>query len=367
MRKKIEGLAKMFVVCSSICYSAETVQNNVSYPAAAAIDVRGSLPVQFFAEASFTYWMAQEGGLGIAESAVVTPLGRTVNSVDSKTFQQSSAYVPGFEVGIGLVAVEQWVLEAKYTWFRSKISTNKNAPENTTQSGQSIWNVDDWFLQTTAITGQSLSGTQLTSHWHLGMDLGDLTLSRPCYFTKNAIFSPFAGVRTVWIRQQMNLDLMQSPSSVGGTGNLGTQPLYSTTSSHSWGLGPRLGFDASFLLGKGFRFEGNVAASLLYTRFSAINHYEQRQSLLIPQESFQASMGDFGCARPVAEAGMGIGWGTYCFNNLYHIDFTAEYEFYYFWGQNVMRQMLDQHWSGTSSQAADLSFQGLTFRARFDF
>lgn len=341
-------------------------QYSGSYNAPASIDLNGS--VHFFVDASFIYWYAKEDGLEIANSAVVGDNGVSYLSINGEMFTQPAEYQPGFKVGLGFVGAHEWVLAGEYTWYRTTTTSTKSAPENNTAfAGMGVWSLNDWFLQTTLGPNQALSAITISSKWHLSMDSADLLLSRPFYSGKRMILTPFGGLRALWIRQQMNVDATLAAASEGGFVNLTKQPVTSTTSSHNWGVGPKIGMEGSLLFGMGFRLEGSFAANLLYTQFTSVNHYEEKQSLRVFDSPIKLHLNDYSCVRPIAEVGLGAGWGVYFFDRKGHFDFFASYDFSYFWGQNEMRSMLDQSSTGTGSQAGDLYFQGLTLTARFDF
>ena len=323
-------------------------------------------PFKYSVDASFTYWYAKEDGLNVAESAILVPLGRTLAPPNATVFKQDSGYKPGFKVGIGMESSNHWDLHAEYTYFRGSTTTSKAAPSNTSDlTAIGIWNLDDWFLQTTPFTEQSIAATHLSSTWKLGMDLGDLTVSRPYMKDRGFCFSPFGGLRTVWFRQHMNINATQAAGSIGGSGFLLPQPLQSRNSSNAWALGPRIGTEGKYGLPMGFRLDGLVAASLLYTQFTSVKHYEGRAATFM-RYPLQTSMNNYNCVRPVIDVNLGLGWGMK-FCQKYEVDLAASYDFSYFWGQNMMRSMMDEFWGGTASGNLDLYFQGLTITAGFKF
>ena len=265
----------------------------------------------------------------------------------------------------------QWVGQVEYTWFRGRNVTNSGAVPSgaatagtaTALSGNPVWVVDDWFLQGSSV-GQALSGTNVKSEWKLAMDLIDLTFSRPFYQGPRLVVSPYGGLRAALIRQSMTVQLTEV---TGLFASLPPQPIGSRNTSHSWAIGPRFGGTANVLLDMGFRFEGNAAASLLYTQYTTVNHREDPASLTFNPGPYTASYSDYSALRPVAEVGLGFGWGSYLYNQKFHIDFCADYDFTYFWNQNMMRKLLDDTLEGTSPSNADLYLHGLTLTGRFDF
>ncbi len=327
-----------------------------------------SLPDRFHysTSASFTYWYAKEDGLNLAESALLLPSGITVAPPSGSVLKQSFAYQPGFKVGIGMGYLDLWDLIAEYTYFRGSTTTNETAPANTTDlTATGVWNMDDWFLQVTPISYQSLTGRQLSSTWKLSMDLGDLTIGFPYKKKRGLVFSPFGGLRSVWIRQRMNLALTQTADSIGDSALLPPQPLKSYNSSNGWGVGPRLGVKGKYGLPLGLRLDSLLGASLLYTQYTHVRHFEKKAS-----EAFdfglEAHMNNYDCVRPILDLNLGIGWGMNIYKK-YNIDLAASYDFSYFWSQNMMRMMLDEFFGGSASGSLDLYFQGLTITTSFKF
>ena len=149
--------------------------------------------------------------------------------------------------------------------------------------------------------------------------------------------------------------------------NLATQPIGSRSHSNSWSIGPRVGLDSYCLLPMGFRFEGGLAGSLLFTSYTSIVHREDVASVSFNEGPYSVSYSNYNCLRPMAELGLGFGWGMYLSDRDFHIDFSADYDFMLFWSQNMMRNLLDDTLTGTSPSSSDLYLHGLTLTGRFNF
>jgi hypothetical protein len=352
------------------CYSA-------GYNAPAIINVKGkpqkmrSGNVNMFVDASFTYWFAGEDGLKIASSGVYES-GTTYFAQDTKTLTQSFGYKPGFKIGTGVVGYQEWTVLAEYTYFRGHYTKNSGAALTgtalpagslTVTPGTSVWLVDDWFLQGTT-AGQALAGSQVSSEWKLGLDLIDLVAGRPFYQGKCMTVSPFGGLRSALIRQSMEIELTEVTDLFGA---MPTQPIEAVTNSHSWSIGPIGGCQAKSLFPMGFRLEADAAAALLYTQYTSVKHSEDAASTGFNPGPYTASLKNYNCLRPMAEMGLGLGWGMYLCDNNYHIDFMASYDFKMFWSQNMMRKLMDDTLTGTSASPGDLYLHGLTITGRFDF
>ncbi|HSX25893.1 MAG TPA: Lpg1974 family pore-forming outer membrane protein [Chlamydiales bacterium] len=326
-----------------------------------------------FVDASFTYWYAGEEGLAIASNGVLSS-GTEFFAKHTQTLFQSFDYKPGFKVGAGIVGYHDWMIHAEYTWFRGQNTTHSGAPlsaavstagiaTTTASSGTAVWVVNDWFLQGTPT--QALAGSAVSSTWRLSMDLIDAVASRPYYQGCRFIVAPFGGLRAAFIRQSMTVNLTESTGLFSGA--IPSQPIQSRNHSNSWAIGPRVGCDSRWLLPMGFRLEGDFAASLLYTRYTSVKHSEDIASTTFNPGPYTASYSGYSCLRPEIDLGLGFGWGKYLYNQDYHIDFSADYDFMFFWSQNMMRRLLDDTLTGTGPNSSDLYLHGLTLTGRFDF
>jgi hypothetical protein len=154
---------------------------------------------------------------------------------------------------------------------------------------------------------------------------------------------------------------------VGQISSLADQPIESTNSSNSWGVGPILGVSGNCLLGKGFRLEGSASTTLVYTTYTSINHSETVASTLFNPGPYTATYTNYIGLRPNIDAVLGLGYGKYLHSCDMHIDFAVAYEFSMYWGQNMMRKLLDNVLTGTSPAPSDLLLQGLILSLQFAF
>jgi hypothetical protein len=342
---------------------------DAAYNAPAAIGFSCN-DTHFFADGSFTYWYAGQEGMHIASNGVLSPPMVYFPGKVTTVFQLSG-YKPGFKAGFGVVTDNEWVVHAEYTWYRGTHTANTGSPPAsqsltagtaTALSGTPVWVVDDWFLQGTT-DGQALSGSNVSSSWRLAMDLIDVTAGRPFYQGKRVVVSPFGGIRSALIRQKMNVSFIEDPRLYP----LNPQPIKSNNKSNSWSIGPRFGADVDVLLNGGFRLEGELAASLLFTQYTTVKHTEDPAASTFNQGPLKASWRNYNCLRPVVELGLGIGWGQYFSDDQYHADVSLDYDFSLFWEQNMMRRLIDDTLTGTGPASSNLYFHGLTLTVRFDF
>jgi len=333
-------------------------------------------PTGIIADASFLYWFGGEEGLSLATNGVLNG-GTIYFAENSETVFQPFDYQPGFKLGLGVVIEKSWSLHSEYIWLRGSSTLNQSAPSETVTagvaavsaaSGTPVWEVADWFLQGTSFA-QALAGSAVRSDWRYGLDLLDLVARRPfaqgCWLT----IVPSMGLQLAFIRQSLKVSLTEEPA-IFGLGlpfSSPSQPIHSYNRSNSWGIGPKVGVECNCLIPKGFRIKGDVFGSLLYTRYTKITHSEDRASTAFNQGPFRANYRNYDCLRPIAKMGLGAGWGRFLRCQQYHVDFLASYDFTLFWEQNMMRKLLDDVLTGTSSNSRDLYFHGLTLTGRLDF
>lgn len=344
--------------CPPVCFEPGYPTNPTCTPCAfnssAAYEL-GPCPWDFWIDVSFTYWDAYQEGMDLGVGS--TELATVLQPAQGGTFLfQDNSFKPGFKVGIGLdLDMDHWSGLMEYTWFRSTTTNSNNAP-NDARGGVPVWILSNWFNSQANVAASSIS-----SKWQLNMDLLDAMLTRPYYQGTHLIIAPFGGLRGQWIRQRLNVDAEIFTSSTV------SPPLDATSSnkSHSWAVGPRVGFQAEWHLGWGFRFEGDAAGSLLYTRYNKVSHAQTPTAT--NGTAVSAQFRDYNTLRAGTDLNVGLGWGSYFDCRNYHFDLLATYDFQIFWNQNIMRQLADAVADGTGHAPANLYLQGFTLRAQFDF
>ncbi len=309
-----------------------------AYNASAHVNVRTSWDA--FLTCSFIYWHADQEGMDLAyPSTYTTSLQSPENS---HYLTQNSTYTPGFKCGLGFsLCSDKWAGFFEYTYFRSMTSNDNSHPPEDSRGGTSVWRSTNWL--------NSTATTDISSTWHLNMDIIDGTVSRPYYQGRKLTVQPFAGLRSVLIRQNFHLKGLSfaNPTLVD-----------SHARSKSWSIGPRAGWKGSWLLGGGFRFEGDMAANLLYTRFSSVVYHDQSASI---------NFDELNLLRPSADMELGLGWGSYFDQQNYHFDVSASYSFNVMWGQNQMRSLVDEYRSSVGAEPGDLHLHGVNATLRLDF
>lgn len=332
------------------------------FPAAYNCPASPNATNHLFMTGSFLYWYAEQEGMDLAITATMQTTGTKtlLLALDSVPLFQAFRYSPALQVGMGLnFSSDRWVALAEYTRLRQHTRTTSSTFASDLPPGTGVgeWVMTGWYLQTANGSGQSLAASQVSSKWSLGIDFIDLSLSRPFYEGCKWIVTPIAGLRGVLIREMVRI----SAKVMNATPP--QQPVGSRNKSQSWGIGPNGGVQANLLLQYGLRLDVSCGASLLFTQYTNVSHRED------PGDSGDTPVGahlrNYNCLRPVAEGGLGLGWGRYW--KSYHFDVAASYDFTILWSQNMMRALIELNRVGVGLTPQDLYLHGLTCKGRFDF
>lgn len=327
------------------------MHQNSAYNTPARYDVKGSWDA--YVTGSFIYWQAMEKGFELAFIDINPhPSGIGFASTDNVRFNDAD-YKPGFKVGVGMNSdYDDWNVYLEYIRLNMSDSQSQSAP---TGAGN-ILTVAFWFNQDNTgnvAVGDGTSVSSINAKWKLDLNIFDFEVARRYYLGKKLTFRPHVGIRGGWNDQHFNV--------TGNFVTVGDEARTSRNKSDSWFFGARAGLDTNWLLGSGFRAIGDLAASLVYTRFNITNVEDSIDPTVIQSTSFGTAKAKIKALQPNSEFALGFGWGTYFANQSWHFDLAALYEFHIFWSQNVMKSFL------TFTKPDDLTIHGLTVTARFDF
>jgi hypothetical protein len=319
-----------------------------------------------FLTGSFLYWYIEQEGMELAipmQGQVGTPPVFSSTS-GSAVVRSDFNYFPGFKAGIGIGCDgDDWIGALEYTWMHHQINTTAITEGLTGMMPMigELFALTSWFTQT--VTFPFLPALRVHSKWTFDLDMGDAYLARPFYQGRFLTVTPFAGIRGVWLHQGLHVDAMipEIPTFTVAA------ELASRNLSHCWGVGPRLGLKGRWLLGAGFRLEGDAAGALLFTRYTKVSHAETAYGVVAdPHFVFH----NYNTVRPMADLGLGIGWGSYLgfFRNpRAYWDLAVNYDLFVFWGQNMMEKLVDDYVSLSSYSPGDLHMHGITATMGFTF
>jgi hypothetical protein len=306
--------------------------------------------VRLYTSGDFLYWHADQEGLDYAVTSS-NPIFVDGSSLDGGHLKKPNFnWKPGFRLGLGYnIPFDQWDLY--FTWTRLETEANGHAAAPTGGGLASVWLPLD--------TGTTGPITSARSHWHLSYDVIDLELGRSFFFTKALCGRPFLGLRGVWMNQRFDNQYSFSALSPAATADL-------RQSFHAPAL--RGGLNLNWRFTNSFSFVANASASLAYGKFN-IKQDDDLPSSATPLPSVNVR-DKFHSVKANVEAALGLQWETYFSKNRYHFALAAAYEYVDWFNQNQLTNYQYDVSGGNTfvkHLKGDLSLQGLTLSARFDF
>ncbi|PIS01075.1 MAG: hypothetical protein COT84_04145 [Chlamydiae bacterium CG10_big_fil_rev_8_21_14_0_10_35_9] len=326
-------------------------------------DVGLACPRDFYFAADFIAFQAKEDGLDFA-------ITNTSGAQDANTIGTAAltgGAVQGFSndddnwdwgfgarVNIGFyLNHDAWNIDAEWTYLKT------NQDESATVKGDGrmlpFWLAPEGFP---AAAAGILPEREASARWKLTYNTLDISLGKPHHISRYVIFNPHFGVRAAWIDQDY-LARYGGSFTDGATTQLGAEM---NAKNDIWSVGLRAGLRSEWLLGSGFTIFGNVAGSILFTK------YDIDQSTSQANNSYTISY-DYYSNIPNFEVLLGLGWNTLFNKDQNRVSLRLAYEFHQWWNINQLRRFFDnQNWSANDKVSrGDLTLNGLSFRVGFDF
>ncbi len=308
-----------------------------------------------FFTADFLYWIGNESGLGF-----VVKNGSSNGYADSaKLISPHFKYEPGFRLGIGYnLPHDGWDIYADWTWLISRADRDvrPNSGGNlfpTVVNVQEVEPVTSWFAH---------------ADWKTHLNIIDFELGRQFFVSKWLTLRPHFGLRTAWVNQNFKqryngIFNTQFPHQTDVTGTL-----HGEEKCKFWGIGLRGGLNNQWGMGHGFSLYGDLAASLLFGRF----HIDQNQHLNVSSGGVPVDAlnwkDKFTACRAITDLAAGLRWGQYFDRDRFYLRIQAGWEQHLFFSQNQFNVFVSDFTPGlTVSNQGDLSYNGLTISALFEF
>lgn len=343
------------VVCP--CLPDDCCKRNVCPPICVItpkVDFIKCPEMDFFVTADYILWTAREKNLEFANVQLSQIANPTPSAGNNQVFYPSNKYKSGFKVGLGTdFCHDGWDVYAEYTWFRT------NNKKNTGSGFQSSINPklfdSYWSVDQPNITPENFFDSG-SAKWRLHINVVDLELGRNFYVSPRLILRPFYGLKGAWNRQHMNVVF-------NNINNVMEQPVESMHNQlKNWGIGVRGGMDTSWHITREFSIIGNMAFTGLWEQFKARRFDTAISSTNVLNSSVNMKETQYSVA-PVMEWMLGLKWETGLSCDEYHLALTAAWEMQVWFDQNQFLRV-----PGTASgTGGNLSLQGLTIDARFDF
>lgn len=276
-------------------------------PSAAEMNFPYSDNQTFFAEASYLYWRATEDNVdyGIRLSYPINDFFSHDRDIKAKMEKPHLKWNSGVRLGIGsfLPRHEYWDVSLYATYYYNSGRSQSSPQFENNESLNPAWN--------STLLGPSFHSTVRTQ---LNLYSGDLAFGRNFTLSSWAILHPFIGVRGAVITQSYyNRNNSVFPSTI--TGEFLIFPTRFKAENELYGVGPRIGTDLLFRLGKGWLLQANLSSSFLWAHYEVSEKFNGQTSPLDNERNPLATRikgRDSGQAlRTNVEGFLGIGWETW--------------------------------------------------------
>lgn len=290
-------------------------------------DMDLNCPRDFYFHVDGLAMQAKEDGLDIAIEDSTAPASTTpITNGQVKGFSNNTHnydWNPGVRVGLGFyLDHDAWALDFDWTWLNI---TNYRHANASTSLGVML---PLWAIGVGTPAAQI--GPRMSAKWDVDYNTFDIRLGKPHYVSRYFIVSPHFGLRGGWIDQHYAVDMG------GQVSTLGNRTIMHADNNF-WGVGIRCGVDNDWVLGKGWCLFGNVAASMLFGKFSIDQNYTLPVVAGANSDGYNLNY-DIYQNVPNFEMALGIGWGKYFNKKRNHIGIRAAYEFHEWWDQLNLRK-----------------------------
>ncbi|MES2122329.1 MAG: Lpg1974 family pore-forming outer membrane protein [Chlamydiota bacterium] len=298
-----------------------------------------------FISGDLLVWQARENGLPVA----IVNKGSTPSANLSKSHVKNFDFDwnVGFRVAAGYnVPHDGWDLSL--TWLR--FYTNGHSRTHA-HSNQAIFPTRVHPRDPVVAGGTC---TKAHAHWKLHLNQLDLDMGREFFVSKWLTIRPHFGLRSDWINQKAKIDY----------DNFTTGDVEVEQKDRWWGIGLEGGIDTQWGLGGGWSIFGDLGAAILYGFHKM--HIENEDE---PTDVNFVKMKDsYHISHPILDLELGLRWDRMFSNDRFHIRLQGGWEHHVYFSQNQFPVFVDDVDMGTIvSNQGDLTFQGWTFSARFDF
>jgi len=259
----------------------------------------------------------------------------------------------GYRVSAGyLFSSHCWSVEGSWTHYTSWISQHLSTNGNPFEGMFPIWS-----LASDVIPGDYVFESDLK--WKISINMLDLQLNRFFALFQCLEINPFLGLRSAWIKQHGDVSYDGGMFLIGiltpGVSLNGTD--FIQMKNNYWGMGPRVGIAPRVMIGKRFGLNAEAAITGLYGFFKI---YQNETYLDTTRFFVKGHRNRF---RWIADFAAGTQWKTLFDCERYALTFKVDWEYHIFWHQfELTTDDFD-----LISHNRDLSTQGVTFSARFDF
>lgn len=304
-----------------------------------------------FISGEFLYWKARVDDLIFAFKTTIPPDNSSANL---KSEEIDFIWDPGFRIGGGLrLPYDLWNLSFFYTYFHSK-------PEKTLAANQPNQFLSPPFTPGLNASANIVQAQKAKISWDVHFQCFDLLLSRSFSFTQHLSIQPKIGISGTILHQSscVHYEGIAIPS------GMISPPLFmgNNAKNNFWGIGPLLGLDSRWVMGK-FGIFANLTASGTWAKFTLLS---QSKNVIISNGTANFAIGDVTDrrnstrVRPGLRFLVGFDWVKELPKDS-HLHIALGYEIQYWWS------LLQPLFQNNISPESILTFSGLTATAAFSF
>lgn len=337
------------------------------------------------------YWNAHLDGMEYAIDSQVRNPGNDTDTSGTQILNQlvNAKYLtPDFDWNWGFKAglfynspCDGWDFGVLWTWYKGSASSHDEAERDDNHSLLPLWSSFAPYV------GGVLFATDIETCYNLKLNLIDLELGRQYWTSRYLSIRPFVGIRIAYIDQDFDIEQKGGSWTESGQSPLQNSLNNSVGLDNDFkGAGLRSGLDSSWNFGCGWALYGNVAASLVYGKFSVEHDEWNREAgvqtgtanyaktkILETHESFRVS-------RAMLDLALGIQYSTQFCDCDYALAVRLSWEQHLFFHQNQMWRVVrindDASTDSFPNQTGEnvyhqrrgnLDTQGFTLTVKFEF
>jgi hypothetical protein len=308
------------------------------------------------------YWKATENGLPFA----VVNKDSSMNLAEAKIKNLQGQWDVGVRTGIGyIVPHDGW--DVNLSWLHFNTRSHKKSVHS---------NANKFVFPSLAHPADPIATNtfcrKAEGKWKLFLNQLDLDLGREFFVSKWLTLRPHGGIRTDWVKQKVKAEY----NHFEGDG----LPVPNETKVHYkdrwWGIGLESGLDSQWGLGEGWSIYADIAAAILYG-FHTIKSQEKdkppfEESTMhfssLPNGKFMRVKEHLRIAHAILDLQLGLRWDWKFDHDRFHLGFQAGWENHIYFSQNQFPYFSTADNLGKFfANQGDLTLQGWTFGARFDF
>jgi hypothetical protein len=307
----------------------------------------------------FIYWKVVQDQLQYAALSPEGIQGFNVQSTNGKNtytiLDPRFEYKPGFRLGLGYESpCSNWDVQSVWTHLTQGVSSSVKDNQNAlvpvaVPVATLLGSFDD-----------QLSGSrQAKSRWDFKYDTIDIELGWSCCLGQRLSARPFLGLKVAAIRQEQNIKYL------GFSINDVPATIKTNRKNNFYGVGPSIGFDASWEICQDLYLKSSLCGAFVYGRF----HASDNPHIEIPGQTLTVLMKNNKKNRlhPTVDFDIGVD-SNMCLCNKYQINVGLFYSLQYWWNHwHAPNSYISNILLGGGSSGGDLSMQGITGRLGVTF